>query len=351
MTTRLSQWETPTHAAPTAPPHQYDFQSLKQQNTPYSSEENTNQMPSGKDESGSSDRGLSGTIGQFAMNQLLGGGKKPKNSNSGGPLGALAGQLLGGSSHGGSHSKPSSSITGSLVSSFLGGKQPDKTSHSGSHQQPGHGGLMNTVSGLFTKGDKPSNFGYSQSAVGEPGNYSSSAPPNPYQPNNSFHSHQQANHNTPQQPPYYSQNQPNDHYHPHQNQFQSSQTAPPPNIGHSYNAPTPQSQQQPPYNQHGKPNVYQNPGNQQQNVGSHQNTYDHPQTLPPYQEPSGSYLGPNHSNPHMYSGGYPNGGYQNPQGGHSNGHESYPNSGGPPLPTGSHPKNEHHGSHRPPGRY
>ncbi|RKF54354.1 hypothetical protein GcM3_210017 [Golovinomyces cichoracearum] len=356
MSTRLSQWEMPTHAAPTAPPYQNDSQSLKQQNNPYPAGENTMHVSNGKEEPGSSDRGLSGTIGQLAMNQLLGSGKKKMNSNNGGPLGALAGQLLGGSSHGGSHSKPSSSITGSLVSSLLGGKQPDKTSHHGSPQKPGHGGLMNTVSGLFTKNDKPNNYGYSQSAGGEPGNYSGSAPPNSYQPNNSFHSHQQANYHIPQQPQYHSNNHQNDHYHPHQNQFQQSPNVPPPNIGNSYNAPPPQSHQQQSYNQHGTPSVYQNPGNQQQNTGPHQKTYEYSQPLSPYQESGGSYQGSSHSNPHLNSGGYPSIGYpnsshQNSQGGHSNGHETYPNSGGPPLPTGSHPNNGHQGTPRPPGRY
>lgn len=90
----------------------------------------------------------------MAMNQILGGGKKQnKTSNAGGGLGSLAGQLLGGSSHGGSgHSKPSatSAITGTLVNSLLGGKQQGKTGHS----QSGPAGLMNAVGGLFGKNDK-----------------------------------------------------------------------------------------------------------------------------------------------------------------------------------------------------
>lgn len=101
---------------------------------------------------------------KFAMNQLLGGGKKQNHgsSNQSGLM-SIAGQFLGSggkhnSSGGGSSSSSAGGIVGALAGSLLGsGKKTDnqqQTNYSGA-QTPsqGHGGgFMESVGGMFGGG-------------------------------------------------------------------------------------------------------------------------------------------------------------------------------------------------------
>jgi hypothetical protein len=98
------------------------------------------------------------------MNQLLGGGKKQKQSSShnSNPLVGLAGQFLGGggkhsSSGGGGHSSSGpAGMLGALAGGLMGGNKPkptQQTNYSGSSNpsqgQSHGGGFMDSVGGMF----------------------------------------------------------------------------------------------------------------------------------------------------------------------------------------------------------
>ena len=106
------RWETPTHAAPTGPTPQATPQGRdhpygqpgQQQDLDIVTNQDGSQSIRNRDgtlEPYSGDRSLTGNIGNFAMNQLMGGKKKQSGGSSG--LAGMASSFLGGggSSHGG----------------------------------------------------------------------------------------------------------------------------------------------------------------------------------------------------------------------------------------------------------
>ncbi|KAK0634636.1 hypothetical protein B0T17DRAFT_611611 [Bombardia bombarda] len=163
------------------------------------------------------DRGLGSMLGNALMSNLGGGGRQ----SSGG--GGLAGQLIsgftgGGSSHSGGNS--SGGIGGKLASQlasnlFSGGSsKPSQSSgnyHGGQSSSSSGGGLAGSVMGGVASmfGGKPANsgqnFGYSNSGQ-QSGSYTGQAPPISYQPpsapgtsasaNSSYHAPQSQQHHT-----------------------------------------------------------------------------------------------------------------------------------------------------------
>ncbi|EKD17503.1 WW domain-containing protein [Drepanopeziza brunnea f. sp. 'multigermtubi' MB_m1] len=169
ISTGVSQWDTPTHAAPNGPTPQHTPQAVDhpygqpggQQDSEIVTHSDGSQSIRHRDgttEPYSGDRG----IGSFAMNQLLGGKKKQSGGGSG--LAGIASSFLGGgSSHSGGQSSSSigsaGGIVGSLAGQFLGGKKKQDHSqqnanYSGS-TSTGHssgGGLMGQIGGMFGGG-------------------------------------------------------------------------------------------------------------------------------------------------------------------------------------------------------
>ena len=237
------------------------------------------------------------------MNQLLGGGKKP-NNQSGGGLGALAGQFLGGGSSHNNQSTHSSGggIVGALAGQLLGGgKKPEQAQNysSGQSNQQSHGsGMMGSLGNMFgghsSSSVWPSLYAQSESsdilqqgnAYGysshndQQGGYSGSAPPSSYQPSGTAH--------TQYNPP------PLNQYAQHVNspQSQSQSYTQPPQQSYSQNQPQSYSSQQPygapPSSQAG----YGTPSNSQQSPYGgmqHQDTYgqqSQPYASPPNQQAS-----------------------------------------------------------------
>lgn len=288
-------------------------------------ENQSNELNRQNNEETSKDRSLSGNIGQFAMNQLLKGGKKPNENNGLGGLGVLAGQLLGGggssghgssnhgsagiasslvtgflggggnSSHGSGNNAPAG-IAGSLVTGLLGGgKKPEKQGHSNSNSQPqsGHSGLMSTVGSLLggkTSNSQGNNFGYSQNN-NPSGSYHGSAPPTSYQP--SVTGHTDINHypKPPSESHYYSANSNSSR----QNQYQGQPS--------HYTQP-PNSQ---PYSGPSNPSIDYQPNSHQSYYGQPQ--VSHNQGQPPkYDSPSSSYQSrPGYGGAPQYSANPPHG--------------------------------------------
>ncbi|PMD39018.1 hypothetical protein L207DRAFT_513505 [Hyaloscypha variabilis F] len=410
LSTGASQWDTPTHAAPTGPTPQATPQAGLEH--PYGTPDQqldivTNpdgsqsiRHPDGSLEPYTTDRSLSGNIGQFAMNQLLGGGKKP-NNQSGGGLGALAGQFLGGGS---SHNQNTHSSGGSIVSALAGqilggGKKPDQAQNyaGGQSNQQSHGsGMIGSLGSMFgghSSSSQGNTYGYS-SHNDQQGGYSGSAPPTSYQPSGTAHtqynppplnqyaqhanspqSQSQSYNQTPQQS--YSQNQ------PQSQSYNSPQPyGAPPNSQPGYG--TPSNAQQPSYGgiQHqdtygqqsqpyASPPSQQSPygappNNQQPSYGGplnsqqppfggiqHQDTYGGHQGAPSLQQypPPPSYPGGSgYGGPAPPSGNLSQPQHQHFQGMHNAEHSGglYGNSG-PPIPTGSHPYQGQNGP--PPPQY
>jgi hypothetical protein len=102
---------------------------------------------------------MSSFMQSFAMNQLLGGGKK-QNQGGLGQLGGLASQFLGGGSshsnqgHSSGGGSAASGIVGALAGQLLGGgkkqdHQPQNYTGSQNQQQSQGGGLMGSLGGMF----------------------------------------------------------------------------------------------------------------------------------------------------------------------------------------------------------
>ncbi|KAM0652800.1 hypothetical protein ACHAO3_002095 [Verticillium nonalfalfae] len=235
LSTGVSQWDTPTDAAPTGTPapgveHPYGIPRQQELIThPDGSQTvrhvdgsmepvNPPMPPDGTRGIGgqTGDRGL----GSMAMNALLG-GKDSSNHNTNGnhggsgsnPFGNLANQFLGGGGHGGGGAGKNAlgKLGGALANSFLhSGDKPEQPQSYHSGQTTGHqpqqqqqqqqqqhglaGSLMGGVASMLG-GNKPSHgdvqltcyllqsssYGYSNSGSAS-GGYSGQAPPTSYQP-------------------------------------------------------------------------------------------------------------------------------------------------------------------------
>ncbi|KAJ8129517.1 hypothetical protein O1611_g4115 [Lasiodiplodia mahajangana] len=238
LSTGVSQWETPTDAAPGGTPaqsneHPYGVPGPREVIT-HPDGTQTLKHPDGRMEPilpPETSRGLDGPtgdrgFGNIATNALLsqfsGGSGKPHSSNShgSGGLGNLAGQLIGslGSSHGGSHGSSSGthsgggnsgSLVGQLASNlFSAGQKPEQPQNYHGGQPHSSGGLagqvMGGVAGMFGGHhgkQSGQNYGYSNS--GQSGSYSGQAPSASYQPpNGSTHSYSSPSSNQHSTPSY-----------------------------------------------------------------------------------------------------------------------------------------------------
>ncbi|GJD01912.1 WW domain-containing protein [Colletotrichum higginsianum] len=246
LSTGVSQWETPTDAAPTgatpAQPSDHPYGVPQPEVITHPDGSQTVRHADGTLEpvnpslppDTTSTRGIDGPsgdrgLGSMAMNALLGGknsnhGSSSGNQSSSSPLGGLASQLMsgigghgnsqGGSSSGGKSSlgKIGSSLASSLLSSGSKPQQGQQQSYHGNqssgHQQQ-HGGLagslMGGVANMFGSGKQNhggNDFGYSNNASGGGGGggggggYTGQAPPTSYQPPGSS-SHNQHSYGAP----------------------------------------------------------------------------------------------------------------------------------------------------------
>ncbi|KAI0852008.1 hypothetical protein F5Y00DRAFT_205104 [Daldinia vernicosa] len=377
LSTGVSQWETPTQAAPGNTPaqvneHPYGIPGQQEVIT-HPDGTQTVKHPDGRMEpvlAPDGSRGLDGPSGErgfgsFATNTLLsqfsGGHGKPQSGSSHGSsgIGGIASQLIGGlgGSHGSSHGSSSgghgggvpSQLVGQLASGlFSSGSKPQQPQnyHAGQSHQPQHssglaGSVMGGVASMFGGAHQPGqNYGYSNS--GHTGGYSGQAPPTSYQspsastPSYSAPPHQQSS------PSY---NPPSGHhgtqqYPPPPGQHAATSYPPPPGQtgGHqhpSFHSPPPGSQHQnPPYG--GAPSSvhsgYGHSPTPQANAYSQQPQYTSPPPNQPqynghqqYPPPPSTYgnrpynVSPPSSGPHGYSG-----------------QPSYANAG-PPVPSATHP--------------
>ncbi|KAK1723816.1 uncharacterized protein BDZ83DRAFT_381377 [Colletotrichum acutatum] len=295
LSTGVSQWETPTDAAPTgatpAQPSEHPYGVPQPEVITHPDGSQTVKHADGTLEpvnpsmppDTTSTRGIDGQtgdrgLGSMAMNALLGSGKNSNHGSSSGnqssssPFGGIASQLMNGiGGHGNSHGSSSgggksslgkigSSLASSLLSSGKQSQQGQSQNYHGGqssgHQQQGGlaGSLMGGVATMFG-GNKQSHggnndFGYSNNASGGGGGggYTGQAPPTSYQPPGSSSHNQHSS--TPVGGSYHSpapnqgQNHSQQSYAPPPNQY-----PPPPNQGqphhnNSYGAPSQQSHAQ-----------------------------------------------------------------------------------------------------------
>ncbi|KAI1492861.1 hypothetical protein F5X96DRAFT_667378 [Biscogniauxia mediterranea] len=234
LSTGVSQWETPTQAAPGGTPaqvseHPYGVPGRRELIThpdgsqtlrhpdgrmePVLPVDGSRGVPGGPD----GERGFGSFAANSLLNQFVGGHGKPQNgsghggSSSSGGFGNLAGQLIGGlgGSHGsssggssGAHGTQSGGgmpgkLVGQLASNLFssGNKPPSSGSyHSGQTSQPSHhgGGLAGSVMGGVANifggghhGQSGQSYGYSNAGQSnQAGGYSGQAPPTSYQPPN-----------------------------------------------------------------------------------------------------------------------------------------------------------------------
>ncbi|KAI0484226.1 hypothetical protein GGR56DRAFT_14983 [Xylariaceae sp. FL0804] len=242
LSTGVSQWETPTDAAPVGTPAQANEHPFgvpgQQELITHPDGTQTIKHPDGRMEpimppeasegepdGPAGERGLGSFAANALMNQYGSHGNQHGGSSSGsGGLGKLAGQLLGGhngstNGHGGGGG--AGKLVGQLASNlFSSGHKPQQPQdyHSGGHAQQSHqsGGLadsvMGGVSNMFggSHGNGQSgNYGYSNS--GQSGAYSGQAPPTSYQPGST---------------PSYNSSAPNQHAHPSYSHASSQHATP-----------------------------------------------------------------------------------------------------------------------------
>ncbi|KAI1460969.1 hypothetical protein F4805DRAFT_454417 [Annulohypoxylon moriforme] len=380
LSTGVSQWDTPTQAAPGNTPaqtneHPYGIPG-RQEVITHPDGTQTVKHPDGRMEPilpTEDSRGLDGPSGErgfgsFAANSLLnqfsGGHGKPQTTNghSSGGIGGIAGQLIGGlggshsssSGHGGSsgaHGGGTGQLVGQLASNlFSSGHKPQQPQnyHSGQSNQTPHssglaGSVMGGVASMFGggHGSQP-NYGYTN--AGQTSGYTGHAPPTSYQPptastpSYSSPPHQQG---SPSYNPSSTQHVAQQ-YPPPPGQHAATSYPPPPNQlgGHptpSFNSSPSQQHQNPPYSSGP-------PSGQHSNYGHSPGPQGHAYSAQP------QYTSPPPPNQPQYSGQQyppPPSTFSNPQynmpppssGAHGySGQPSY--AAGPPVPSATHP---HHG--------
>ncbi|KAI1767026.1 hypothetical protein GGR53DRAFT_160745 [Hypoxylon sp. FL1150] len=384
LSTGVSQWETPTQAAPGNTPaqtneHPYGIPSQQEVIT-HPDGTQTVKHPDGRLEPilpPENSRGLDGPSGErgfgtFATNALLNqfsGGKTHGNSSHGSSgIGGIAGQLIGGlggshsssghgSSSGGHSGGASSNLVGQLASNlFSSGSKPQQAQpqnyHGGQSSQPQHsGGLANSMMGGVASmfGGSHGNQGgqsYGYTNAGQTGGYSGQAPPTSYQtPTASTTSYSS--------PPPHQQHSPSyntptsqhgaQSYQPPTGQHGATSYVPPQSGSHqstSYHSP-------PPGQQHHSPAYGGAPAGQHSNYGhspapqgqgySHQPQYSSPAPNQPQYSSHQQYPPP----PSTYNNQPYNGMPPPSSGPHGYGGQSSYANAGPPVPLGTHPQHGH----------